>query len=226
MRTGSSVSAFRECGHQPPSAAPCRLRVGSKATRGDGGPAMIALPGAACCPDPLADGGRVLLVLWCGTAGPRIRFLLSRIGVGRCGAAHSRLAAGGAISGANPHRAGQASARPLRPTPLRRSLPGWLAATRCAPGGSRRVRGCHRPVARSPQAARCRQAGPGQACRRPPKSRAKACMASSLLSGRGAQLPPDTRHRKRGEHGGDDGQANEDHRLLPPVTGVLAAVDD
>jgi hypothetical protein len=33
MRPGNSVSAFRECGHQPPSAAPCRLSAGSKLTR-------------------------------------------------------------------------------------------------------------------------------------------------------------------------------------------------
>ena len=38
MRAGNSVSALRECGHQPPSTAPRRLSAGSKLTRGDGGP--------------------------------------------------------------------------------------------------------------------------------------------------------------------------------------------
>jgi hypothetical protein len=42
MRPGNSVSAFRECGHQPPSAAPCRLSAGSKLTRSAAAPATIA----------------------------------------------------------------------------------------------------------------------------------------------------------------------------------------
>src|SRR6266516_4060227 len=103
MRPGNSVSALRECGHQPPSTAPRRLSAGSKLTRAGGGPAGIA-EGALTVPpggmgaarvrlaEPLADGGgRVLVVPWCGAAGSGMRFLLSRIGAARCGAATGRL---------------------------------------------------------------------------------------------------------------------------------------
>ena len=93
MRPGNSVSAFRECGHQPPSTAPWWCSAGSKLTRGDGGPARTtegalelwpggmkavrARPAVATAPpvaawpsgagggraEPLADGGGRVLTV-------------------------------------------------------------------------------------------------------------------------------------------------------------------
>ena len=236
-RPGSSAGALRECGHQPPSTAPCRWSAGSKLTRGAGGPPRIAEGGLTVPPggmgaarvrlaEPLADGGcRVPLVPWCGAAGAGMRFLLSRTGAVRGGAARRR-----AVAGAKRRRAGRASVRPPRRTRLPRSVPGWWPPARCDPGGSRRGRDCRRPVARSPAAppsssSRARASLSAASTSREVKaltmspSRYPGGARSGPATGSGHRpASTDTRHpehQQRHEHNGDDDRADENHRPLP-----------